>query len=130
MRLKPKHLGDELTLDEFNAIQHLLYNMRFTDILYLDPGNSVEKTWAHYTYQEHPKLVLGKYDTYELNQQLTASDNHLKILLTNEINPNSTYYATIYYYESETIDSNESSSKDILSDTKKSPYFSDISGYV
>lgn len=113
MRLKPKHLGDELTLDEFNAIQHLLYNMRFTDMLYLDPGNIVEKTWAQYTYQEHPKLVLGKYDTYELNQQLTSSDNHLKIQLTNEINPNSTYYATIYYSESETIDSNDFSSKDI-----------------
>lgn len=103
MRLKPKHLGDELTLDEYNAIQHLLFNMTFSDTLYLDPSKSIKKSWATYTFQEHSKLAYGKYDTFEITNNLSASEQYLKIKLTNQVNGQSTYDAIVYYRESEML---------------------------
>ena len=121
MRLKPKHLGDELTLDEYNAIQHLLFNMTFTDKLYLDPINSIKKNWATYTYQEHSKLAYGKYETFEITNDLATTEQYIKIKLSNEVNGLSTYTGVIYYLESETINNLErlaTDSRDVTDELK------------
>ena len=121
MRLKPKHLGDELTLDEYNAIQHLLFNMKFTDSLYLNPIKSTKKNWATYTYQKHSKLEHGKYETFEITNNLTTSEQYITIKLENEINGLSTYTGVIYYLESETINDLErlaTDSRDVQNELK------------
>lgn len=108
MRLKPKHVGDEFVLDEYNACQMLLYNQQFTEPITLNPSTPTKGLFSTYTYIEHPNLTVGKYETLELMTDLTENNKYIEIKLPfYEFNTNSKYYATIYYKDNDQFTTDE-----------------------
>lgn len=80
MNLNPKHLGDELSLDEYNACQYLLYSMDcWNEDVILDTyevyGKHGETKFAKYKFDENTVLTREKGETYRVNEQLTTSNN-------------------------------------------------------
>lgn len=88
MNLKPKHLGDELTLDEYNACQYLLYSMDcWNENIILDTysvyGRNGETKYAMYRLDSNNILTTEKGETYRINAKLTDSNNTLSISMYN-----------------------------------------------
>lgn len=87
MNLEPKHLGDELTLDEYNACQYLLYSMDcWNENVILDTysayGRNGETKYAMYKLVDSNKiLTTEKGETYRINAKLTDSNNNLSIYM-------------------------------------------------
>lgn len=79
MMLKPKKIGDDLTLDEYNACQYLLYNMScWNDTLILNTYSPYYGKYGAYLFQEQIAnngltIVNEKQGTYRIHQTLTES---------------------------------------------------------
>ncbi len=92
MNLNPKHLGDELSLDEYNACQYLLYSMDcWNENVILDMydvyGKHGETKYAKYKLDENSVLTREKRETYRIDKQLTSSNNTFYISMS-DINAN------------------------------------------
>lgn len=103
MRLKPKHIGDEFVLDEYNACQMLLYNQQFTEPVLLDFMNPTKGLFSTYQYIPYDYLSVGKYETLEVMTDLNENQKYIEFCLDLDINLNSKYYATIYYKDNDTF---------------------------
>lgn len=105
MRLKPKRLSDEFTLDEYNACQYLLYKVQFTESIRLQGADAYTGKFASYLLDEskNTQVSIDKYDTFEVLGELTESTQYIYITLSNLINPNLQYTATLYYQTPELV---------------------------
>ena len=105
MRLKPKRLGDEFTLDEYNACQYLLYKVPFAESIRLQGADAYTGKFATYLLDESRNTSVGidKYDTFEILKDLTHNTQYIYITLSNLINQNLQYTATMYYQTPEVI---------------------------
>lgn len=82
MMIKPKRIGDDLTLDEYNACQHLLYNMNcWTDYIILNTYTAYKGTFATYKLQNNNALLNEKQTHYRINTTPSTTTNTLKIEL-------------------------------------------------
>lgn len=105
MRLKPKRLGDEFTLDEYNACQYLLYKVSFSESIRLQGADAYTGKFATYLLDEskNTSISIDKYDTFEVLKDLTSSTQYIYITLSNLINQNIQYTATLYYQTPELV---------------------------
>lgn len=117
LRISPKHLGDELTLDEYNACQMLLYRQAYTEKIRLNTQVSTQGNFAKYTYTANPHLALGKTDTLIVKPVLANStiepqetdtipenERYIKLRLNALTNTKIDYYALLYYQSEDTTD--------------------------
>lgn len=105
MRLKPKRLSDEFTLDEYNACQYLLYKVTFSESIRLQGADAYTGKFATYLLNEskNTSVSIDKYDTFEVLKDLTSSTQYIYITLNNLINSNLQYTATLYYQTPELV---------------------------
>ncbi|WP_455644812.1 hypothetical protein [Methanosphaera sp.] len=115
MRLKPKHLGDQLSLDEYNACQYLLYKQSFYETIVLNSETEYEGKLGTYLWDmtKSPEIGLSKYDSLELLSNLHTTEpehshNSLYVAITNPLNTHLEYYATLYYQTPSTIATDDS----------------------
>lgn len=80
MRLKAKNVGNELTLDEYNAYQYLLYHMDcWNERVFLDMETPYEGDYATYLLNSSSFLLNDYNDTYKISTDLDADS---KIILS------------------------------------------------
>lgn len=84
MNLNPKRLGDDLSLDEYNACQYLLYQMDcWNEPIHLDMESSFQGIYAEYKLDETTTLSNEKKDTYRVEKDLTSSNNKIYVAMSN-----------------------------------------------
>ena len=107
MNLKPKRLGDELSLDDYNACQYLLYRMDcWTDSILIDSYISKDGKFATYKLLENPLLETEKQEHYRLIGTPTASTKfeiELSNIESKIKNLHISAQITLYYKSSETF---------------------------
>ena len=81
MRLKAKYIGDDMTLDEYNAYQYLLYHMDcWEETIHLDMEENYVGEYSRYMLDQSPFLLNDKHDTYKVRTDLDSSSK-LRIFL-------------------------------------------------
>lgn len=84
MRLKVKDIGSELSLDEYNAYQYLLYNMNcWTETITLNTYTPYTGKYADYLLVENNKLLPEKNENLTIKNEFTNTDPSLIIKLSN-----------------------------------------------
>ena len=111
MRLNVKHLGDELTLDQYNAYQYLLYQMDcWNEEIELNTNTAYTGVYGDYKLlQDETKgtfFINDKQDTYKISRTITSNDN-LEIELSNPtpllFKDHLQFTATLYYQKPTTL---------------------------
>ena len=75
MNLKPKRLGDELSLDDYNACQYLLYSMDcWNDNVFLNTYVPKTGKFATYKLMDNSILETEKQEHYRILRTPTAND--------------------------------------------------------
>ncbi|RAP46458.1 MAG: hypothetical protein BZ136_07570 [Methanosphaera sp. rholeuAM74] len=85
MRLLPKEIGSECSLDEYNAYQYLLYHMPcWNEQLYLYTDTSTNGKYANYQLiADEEYLQPEKNNNYRIEKPFTNSHPHLQIQIDN-----------------------------------------------
>ena len=103
MRLKPKKIGEDLTLDEYNALQYLLYQITLKDTIMLKTYENYKGKYAEYKLTKNDQLHPNdKNDDIRINKDVTNNDK-IQIQIKNtkfttlNINKYITAEATLYY---------------------------------
>ena len=83
MRLKPKRIGNECTLDEYNAYQYLLYYMKcWKETIFLNTYTSYEGIYASYLLEEPEFMIPNREDTFYIQQGKLTQNSSIKIKVT------------------------------------------------
>jgi len=103
MRLKAKKIGDEISLDEYNAYQYLLYHMDcWKDPIHLDMATEFKGEYATYILEYNTVLLNEKQDTYKITTQLTHETNMFSIKVSDIetlLDSQHLDYTITYYYK-------------------------------
>lgn len=85
MNLNPKRLGDELSLDEYNACQYLLYQMScWNERIDLNMDTPFQGIYSQYLLDETTTLTNEKMNTYRIEKDLTSSNNKIYVTMLNQ----------------------------------------------
>lgn len=85
MRLKVKNIGSELSLDEYNAYQYLLYNMNcWKETITFNTYIPYQGNYADYLLLENNSLLPEKNENFTVKNEFTSSNPSLILELSNE----------------------------------------------
>ena len=85
MRLKVKNIGSELSLDEYNAYQYLLYNMTcWKETITLNTYTQYQGKYADYLLLENNRLLPEKNENFTVKTAFTSTNPSLILQLSNE----------------------------------------------
>ena len=108
MRLKAKNIGDEISLDEYNAYQYLLYHMDcWKEKIYLDMVDGFKGDYATYHLKECDFLLNDRMDSYKISKELSNNSTiDIKLSDVSELldKTHIQFTCTLYYKPNTIID--------------------------
>ncbi|RAP49425.1 MAG: hypothetical protein BZ138_07700 [Methanosphaera sp. rholeuAM270] len=107
MRLKAKKIGNEVTIDEYNAYQYLLYHMDcWKERVFLNTESGYQGNYAHYTFQSTDFLINDKDRDLKVRVPATSSAKiSLKVKSVDGIlnKEHMEYSCTLYFLPEQTM---------------------------
>lgn len=74
MRIKAKTVGSEVSIDDYNAFQYMLYHMNcWNDMIRMDTNDNYKGKYASYKLTRSNKLVDDEGDAYQLTKELVST---------------------------------------------------------